>query len=530
MTTGATGGLVTEPTVTDPYRYQLGFGNHHASEAIPGALPGYGTNLPQKHKYGLYAEHLNGTSFISSRESVSNVWLYRERPAAPHGPVRPVQHESESSFLPTNQAVSFTPLPHTWGPLPPPQPSPRSAPEQAEAGVGFVEGLKTIGGNGDATLREGLAVHQYTFTCDMHRRAFVNHDGELLLIPQSGTLDIKTELGSLRVSPGMIAVLPVGIRYSVSIVASETSGDQKRASGYALEIFGTRFALPELGVLGANGLAHVRDFEYPVAAFDFEPPATTSPAAGGPWEITVKLSGRFFSYTQPHTPFDVVAWHGRHAPYRYDLARFTHLTSNADQLDPTAFCVLTAPSKWPGVSAVDFCVFGEKWLVSKDTLRIPYYHRTMATELCGVIHGAYGGSIRRLEPGGLSFEQSFMPHGETYEAYRGDVDEAAGSRGPVTVAKDYLGFMFHVSAPLGLTKWATQYHPDIRFERPGLWDSFRSHLLDHVEDINEHLSRAGMAAFVESATATLTPPASPRGAAVESGDGKVPESRDIIAS
>ena len=66
-------GLARETTSADPYRYLFGFGNHHATEAIPGALPQNGTNLPAKVRFGLYAEHLNGTSFISSRDTVSNV-------------------------------------------------------------------------------------------------------------------------------------------------------------------------------------------------------------------------------------------------------------------------------------------------------------------------------------------------------------------------------------------------------------------------------------------------------------------------
>ena len=348
----------------------------------------------------------------------------------------------EASFLPTNPNISFTPLAHTWGPLPVPH---RQTAQGRQNSITFVQGLKTIGGYGDATLKDGLAVHQYAFNADMHRQAFVNHDGDLLLVPQHGTLDIKTELGVLRVRPGMISVLPAGIRFSVAIVGDDNAA---AARGYALEVFGTSFALPELGVLGANGLAHVRDFEYPVAAFDIDPAAT---AAGQlqlpPWEITIKLAGRRFAYTQPHTPFDVVAWHGRHAPFRYDLARFTHLTANTDQLDPTAYCVLTAPSggRRPGVSSVvDFCVFGEKWAVARDTLRIPYYHRTVATELCGVVLGEYKGSVRPLEAGGLSFEQAYMPHGETYEAYARETEAA---HEPVRVASGYLGQFFFFFLP-----------------------------------------------------------------------------------
>lgn len=288
----------------------------------------------------------------------------------------------------------------------------------------------------------------YAFDADMIRQAFVNNDGEFLIVPQCGALDIQTELGYLRVAPGSIAVIPPGFRFSVSIASfPKTSG----ASGYILEVFGTHFKLPELGPLGANGLAHVRDFQYPVASFDldFDPSPTLTPLNGsifgqhGPrmesptdWEIVTKLAGKLSTYTQPHTPFDVVAWHGRYAPYKYDLRHFGHLTANTDQLDPTAYCVLMAPSKWPGVSLVDFCVFGEKYAVARDTLRIPYHHRTMATELVGIIKGTYGGSVRRLEAGGLSFEQGYMAHGETYECWRRESERDLGAD---LAGKDFLG-------------------------------------------------------------------------------------------
>lgn len=362
-----------------------------------------------------------------------------------------------------------------------------------------MEGLRTLCGHGDPTLKEGLAVHNYAFNADMTRQAFVNNDGEFLVVPQCGTLDIQTELGYLRVGPGSIAVLPPGIRFSVAIASpSETPA----ASGYLLEVFGAHFRLPELGPLGANGLAHARDFQYPVASFDVDfdqpPLAALTPAdshlfaAPSDWRVITKLAGKTYRYAQPHTPFDVVAWHGRYAPYRYDLRAFAHLTANSDQLDPTAYCVLTAPSKWPGVSLVDFCLFGEKYAVARDTLRIPYHHRTMATELVGIVRGKYGGSVRKLEAGGLSFEQSYMPHGETYECWR---RESERQLGPEVVGKDFLGkrlrlegdafhdiqyanpqspgFMFHISAHVGLTKWATERHPDIRCKKRSLVKSAR---------------------------------------------------------
>ena len=380
----------------------------------------------------------------------------------------------ESCFLPLNPRIDFTPLTHTWGPL---QGSVKDkgaeeATSDRHQPVTFVDGLHTFCGHGDPTLKEGMAVHMYAFDADMDRQAFVNNDGEFLIVPQHETIDIQTELGHLCVPPGSIAVLPPGFRFSVSIASSYGTSRASMASGYILEVFGTHFKLPELGPLGANGLAHVRDFQYPVASFDMDldVPLSSTPGGGTSrpavkeassphWRILTKLAGRFYQYTQPHTPFDVVAWHGRYAPYKYDLAHFTNLSVNTDQLDPTAHCVLTAPSGWPGVSLVDFCLFAEKYAIAKDTLRIPYHHRTMATELVGIIKGKYGGSVRRLEAGGLSLEQGYMPHGESYECWKRESERDLG----VEVAgKGFLGFMFHVAAHVGLTKWATARHPDIR--------------------------------------------------------------------
>ncbi|KXX77397.1 Homogentisate 1,2-dioxygenase [Madurella mycetomatis] len=456
-----------EASFEDPYKYQCGFGNYHATEAMSGALPPSGSNLPQKGRYGLYAEHLNGTPFISPRHSASNVWMYRGRPAVAHQPLQQIQrrHDIEACFLPSNPSVAYTPLPYTWGPLTTQEPDPSRGGD-----ITFIQGLKTVGGHGDATLKEGLAIHQYVFNSDMHRQAFVNHDGEFLLIPQRGLLDIKTELGNLRVKPGMIVVLPAGIRFSINIVTRPlptgqlTSETEMYAAGYVLEV--------------CQRACSPRDFEYPVARFERE--------AGGrqPWEITIKLAGRLYAYAQAHSPFDVVAWHGKYAPFRYDLSRFGHLSANTDQLDPTAYCVLTAPSKWPNVSLVDFCIFGEKWAVAENTLRIPYYHRTTAAELCGVIFGQYKGSVRPLEAGGLSFEQSYMPHGESYEAHR---QETEAKHKPVKVAQGYLGFMFHIPSHIGLTTWAMHRHPDIRPERVDLWDSMQNHFLDHTDGADSSL-------------------------------------------
>jgi len=64
-----------------PLVYATGFGNEHASEAAPGALP-VGRNAPQRPPLGLYAEQISGTAFTAPRAENRRSWLYRIRPAA----------------------------------------------------------------------------------------------------------------------------------------------------------------------------------------------------------------------------------------------------------------------------------------------------------------------------------------------------------------------------------------------------------------------------------------------------------------
>lgn len=93
----AAASFATTPTAEDPYSYQVGFGNLFASEAVPGALPESGRNIPQRCPFDLYSEHLSGTSFISSRDTVQSVWMYRIRPSVAHHPLEPLENKVEVS-------------------------------------------------------------------------------------------------------------------------------------------------------------------------------------------------------------------------------------------------------------------------------------------------------------------------------------------------------------------------------------------------------------------------------------------------
>jgi homogentisate 1,2-dioxygenase len=102
-----------------------------------------------------------------------------------------------------------------------------------------------------------------------------------------------------------------------------------------------------------------------------------------------------------HSPLDVVAWHGNHVPWKYDLRRFNVIGSiSFDHPDPSIFTVLTSPSPDPGVANVDFVVFADRWLVGEHTFRPPYYHKNIMSEFMGILYGVYDAKEEGFNPGG----------------------------------------------------------------------------------------------------------------------------------
>ena len=296
-------------------QYQTGFGNDCATEALPGALP-QGRNSPQQCPYGLYAEQLSGTAFTAPRAENRRSWLYRIRPGAQHKPFE--RHDGAAGWLSTFGEGPVTPNQLRWSPLPIPT-----------APTDFLDGVKTFGGNGGPDEQGGVGIHLYAANRSMKGRYFYNADGELMLVPQQGRLRLATELGLIDLEPLEIAVIPRGVRFRVELL-------DDTARGYMLENFGAALRLPELGPIGSNCLANSRDFKTPVAWYE---------DVEGDFELIAKFTGGFWRASIGHSPLDVVAWHGTHAPYKYDLRNFNTIGSiSYDHPDPSIFTVLTAPS------------------------------------------------------------------------------------------------------------------------------------------------------------------------------------------
>jgi homogentisate 1,2-dioxygenase len=375
-------------TNVNELRYLTGFGAHFESEAVTGALP-KGRNSPQRPAYGLYAEQLSGSAFTAPRHENRRSWLYRMRPTADHLPFAP--YNGSALFVQASANGPIAPNRLRWDP-----------PADLPDGADFVDGLVTMMVNRDPSELTGVAIHLYRASRSMKDRVFVDADGELLLIPQSGTLRLFTEMGRMDLAPGWVGIVPRGVRFRV-----EVDGE---ARGYMAENYGAMFRLPELGPIGSNGLANARDFETPVAAFE---------DSDGPCEVIQKYQGALWVTTLDHSPLDVVAWHGNLAPCRYELARFNTIgTVSFDHPDPSIFTVLTSPSETPGRANADFVIFPPRWMVGEDTFRPPWFHRNVMSEAMGLIHGDYDAKAEGFRPGGLSLHNLMSGHGPDVESWR----------------------------------------------------------------------------------------------------------------
>jgi homogentisate 1,2-dioxygenase len=276
-----------------------------------------------------------------------------------------------------------------------------------------------------------------------------------MFVPQQGDLRFVTEFGVIDIEPGEIAVIPRGVKFRVEL----TNGP---ARGYLCENYGGAFTLPERGPIGANCLANARDFLTPVAAYEDK---------DTPTELYVKWGGALFKTRLPHSPIDVVAWHGNYAPYKYDLWHFSPVGALLfDHPDPSIFTVLTAPSETPGTANVDFVIFPERWQVAENTFRPPWYHRNLMSEFMGLIHGVYDAKPEGFVPGGISLHNCMLPHGPDAPAF----EHASSSELKPVKLTDTMAFMFETRFPQRVTNYAARL-AQLQNDYIDCWQDLRKH-------------------------------------------------------
>ncbi|XP_048360407.1 homogentisate 1,2-dioxygenase-like [Sphaerodactylus townsendi] len=315
-------------------KYMSGFGNEFSSEdpRCPGALP-QGQNNPQVCAYGLYAEQLSGSAFTCPRSSNKRSWLYRILPSVCHKP-----------FLPLDQGS----LTHNWDEAEP-EPNqlrwkPFEIPTASQKKLDFVTGMNTLCGAGEPRSRNGLAVHIFTCNTSMVNRCFYNSDGDFLIVPQQGKLLITTEFGKLLVDINEICViqeLTVWLTHGISLCPLHQGLEGAKLKGVAgkgtqSSIEAARGSSPrdmqacslqcKVGPRQAEAStkkAHIPpklhvEFRNQVNPIGWPNcvPATNATRSLGTGYSCLETVPRACS------PFNVAAWHGNYAPYKYDLSNF----------------------------------------------------------------------------------------------------------------------------------------------------------------------------------------------------------------
>jgi len=398
----------------------------HSTEAIKGTLP-VAQNSPQKPAYGLYTEKLSGTAFTVPRADNQQTWLYRILPSAAHSNFEPLYTQEIKQNIVSYDQLHFTPDQVRFDPF------------DIEESVDWIGGTRLVAGSGDPKTKTGLAIYVISAGKDMAaKQAYYSADGDLLIVLSHGVLDLQTELGRFRVRPNEIVVVPRGIRYRVTL-------PEGPIRAFALELYQGHFKLPELGLIGSNGLANARDFQVPVAAYeeDYE----------SDWSVVGRFNGELFKVHQSHSPFDVVGWHGLYYPFKYDLGRFNTIGSvSYDHIDPSIYTVLTAPSDTPGVAVADFVIFPPRWLVMEDTFRPPWYHRNAMAEFSGMIDADSDASKSQgLNAGGIQIHNVMSGHGSDSRLFEAASNEKLE---PVKEGTSVRPFMFETSFVLGISHWA----------------------------------------------------------------------------
>ena len=433
----------TKRSPVQALRYLTGFRNSFETEALPGALP-IGRNSPQRVNYGLYAEQLSGSPFTAPSSTNQRTWLYRIHPTVRHtGRFQKIDHGLIRT-APAREDGEFPIGQLRWSPTP--------LPKRA---LTFITGLQTITTAGDAEAQAGMAAHVLLVTKSMEREHFFNADGEMLVVAQENRMRFRTEFGVIDIEPGEICVIPRGVIFRVELLDGP-------ARGYVCENYGAAFELPNRGPIGANCLANSRDFMTPVAAYeDVEAPHT----------LYVKWGGELYRTKTPHSPLDVVAWHGNDYPYKYDLRRFSPVGALMyDHPDPSIYTVMTSPSETQGTANVDLVIFPERWQVAENTFRPPWYHRNIMSEFMGLVYGVYDAKPEGFVPGGISLHNQMLQHGPDSDAF----EHASNMELKPVRLTNTLAFMFETRFRQRVTKYAAEL-PTRQDDYIDCWKGLKKH-------------------------------------------------------
>ncbi|XP_075750672.1 homogentisate 1,2-dioxygenase-like [Rhipicephalus microplus] len=363
-------------------------------------------------------------------------WLYRIRPSVQHTPF--TKYNGNKNLTSDWNSNHPNPYQLRWKPF--------SIPKQGKASVDFADGLNTVCGAGDARTRHGVAIHVYCCNISMKDKAMYNSDEDFLIVSYQGSLNVVTEFGRMHVEPNEICVIQQGMRFQVYV-----SGPSR---GYVLEVFDNHFVLPNLGPIGANGLANPRDFKTPTAWYEDRD-------VNG-FAVVSKYQGCLFQASQNHSPFDVVTWHGNYVPYKYDLSKLN--TVNTVSYDhcrtESSIAVVFKEGEIDAVSGMFYGSMGQLFCQCWNCM----------SEFMGLITGKYEAKETGFQCGGASLHSMMTPHGPDVDCF----EQASKAKlAPQRIGDGCMAFMFESSLSMAVTPWAEHESQALDKEYYTCWQGLR---------------------------------------------------------
>ena len=230
-------------------------------------------------------------------------------------------------------------------------------------------------------------------------RFFYDADGELLIVPQQGRLRLATELGVLeRRAAARSPCIPRGLRFRVEL-------PDGAARGYVCENFGAPLRLPDLGPIGCQRAGQSARLPHPGRLR-----TRTATASSSWWRSS---AGRSVVGAASIT---------RRSTWSPGTATTRPTSTTCAASTPSARSASTTPtrrSSWccsrrairPASTTSTSSIFPPRWLAMQDTFRPPWFHRNVASEFMGLIHGVYDAKAEGFVPGGASLHNCMSGHG-----------------------------------------------------------------------------------------------------------------------
>jgi homogentisate 1,2-dioxygenase len=133
--------------------------------------------------------------------------------------------------------------------------------------------------------------------------------------------------------------------------------------------------------------------------------------------------------------------------------------------------VLQSQSDTPGVDMIDFVIFPPRILAMENTFRPPWFHRNVASEFMGLVHGVYDAKAEGFVPGGASLHNMMTGHGPDAATF--EKASNADTSKPDYV-KGTMAFMFETRLPIRPTRFALEA-AELQHEYHECWKGLKKH-------------------------------------------------------